>query len=229
MWSAVPASWDFSVAHGRMYDVEQHVNWKCHINKGKAIGSTLKISHFVGCEMLSSQHLDVIQAEMLFTHFFVVHIALWVSADHVRHLFWQMFLGNRRRTMYIAFKIKLLHLHLILLHLSLVKGWQLWGGCKLNGVWQGEMEMWGCTVNGVWHQQGEMEVYSEGCCVRGRNGDVGVYSEWCCFRGRNGGVQWMVLCEREKWGCTVNGVVWEREVEVYSEWCCVRGRNGGVQ
>ena len=59
-----------------MYNVEQHVNWKCHINKGKAIGSTQKISHFVGCEMLSSQHFDVIQAEMFFTHFFVVHIAL---------------------------------------------------------------------------------------------------------------------------------------------------------
>ena len=35
----------FSVAHGRMYDVEQRVNLKRYINKGKAIGSTLKISH----------------------------------------------------------------------------------------------------------------------------------------------------------------------------------------
>ena len=86
------------------------------------------------------------------------------AADHARHLFWHMLLGNWRRTIYIAFKIW----NLILLHLSLVKGWQLWGWCKLNGVWQGEMEMWGCTVNGVvW--EGEMGVYSELCCFRGRN------------------------------------------------------------
>ena len=39
------SSWDFSVAHGRMYDVEQCIDSKRHINKGKAIGSTLKISH----------------------------------------------------------------------------------------------------------------------------------------------------------------------------------------
>ena len=39
------SSWDFSVAHGGMYDIKQRVNLKCHINKGKAIGSTLKISH----------------------------------------------------------------------------------------------------------------------------------------------------------------------------------------
>ena len=39
------SSWDFSVAHGRMYDVDPRVNLKRHINKGKAIGSTLKISH----------------------------------------------------------------------------------------------------------------------------------------------------------------------------------------
>ena len=40
MLSAVSAS---SVL-GRMYDVKQRVNLKRHINKGKAIGSTLKIS-----------------------------------------------------------------------------------------------------------------------------------------------------------------------------------------
>ena len=51
-------------------------NWKHHINKGKAVGSTLKISHFMGCETLSSQYLDVIWVEMLFTNFFVAHIAL---------------------------------------------------------------------------------------------------------------------------------------------------------
>ena len=34
------------------------------------------------------------------------------------------------------------------------------------------MEMWGCTVNGVVLE-----------------GEMGVYSEWCCVRGRNGGVQ----------------------------------------
>ena len=39
----------FSVAHDRMYDVEWRVNWKHHINKWKAIGSTLNISHFMGC------------------------------------------------------------------------------------------------------------------------------------------------------------------------------------
>ena len=37
--------WDFSVAHGRMYDIEQRINSKHHINKGKAIGSMLKMSH----------------------------------------------------------------------------------------------------------------------------------------------------------------------------------------
>ena len=62
MQSAAPASGDSSVAHGGMYDIEQLVNSKRHINKGKVIGSTLKISHFIGCEMPSSQHLDVIQA-----------------------------------------------------------------------------------------------------------------------------------------------------------------------
>ena len=67
------SSWDFSVAHGGMYDVEQHINLKCHTNKGKAmlIGSTLKISRFMGFEALSSQHFDIIQAETLFTNFFV--------------------------------------------------------------------------------------------------------------------------------------------------------------
>ena len=39
------SSWDFSVARGGMYDIKQRVNLKCHINKGRAIGSTLKISH----------------------------------------------------------------------------------------------------------------------------------------------------------------------------------------
>ena len=65
------SSWDFSVAHGGMYDVEQRVNLKHHINKGKAMGSTLKISRFMGFEALSSQHFDIIQAETLFTNFFV--------------------------------------------------------------------------------------------------------------------------------------------------------------
>ena len=39
------SSWDSSVAHGGMYNVKQCVNSKHHINKRKAIGSTLKISH----------------------------------------------------------------------------------------------------------------------------------------------------------------------------------------
>lgn len=33
----------------------------------------LKIFHLMGCEMPSSQLLDVIQAEVLFTNFLVVH------------------------------------------------------------------------------------------------------------------------------------------------------------
>ena len=45
MWSAAPASRDFSVAHSGIYDIEQRVNSKHHINKRKATGSTLKISH----------------------------------------------------------------------------------------------------------------------------------------------------------------------------------------
>ena len=40
------SSWDFSVAHSGMYNVEQRVNSKHQINKGKAIGSMLKISHY---------------------------------------------------------------------------------------------------------------------------------------------------------------------------------------
>ena len=41
MWSAAPTS---SVLGG-MYDVEQRVNLKRHITKGKARGSTLKIAY----------------------------------------------------------------------------------------------------------------------------------------------------------------------------------------
>ena len=37
---------------------------------------------FMGCEMPSSQHLDVIQAEMLFTNCFVVHNITLSPADH---------------------------------------------------------------------------------------------------------------------------------------------------
>ena len=37
---------------------------------------------FMGCEMPSSQHLDVIQAEMLFTNFFVVHSIALSAANH---------------------------------------------------------------------------------------------------------------------------------------------------
>ena len=48
MLSAAPASWDFCVAHGRMYDIKRRINWKHHINREKAIGSTLNISYFVG-------------------------------------------------------------------------------------------------------------------------------------------------------------------------------------
>ena len=38
-------SWDFYVTHGGMYNIEQRVNSKHHIIKGKVIGSTLKIPH----------------------------------------------------------------------------------------------------------------------------------------------------------------------------------------
>ena len=69
MLSAAPASWDFSVAHGGMYNIKRQVNSNCHMNKGKVIGSTLNISQVMGCEMLSSQHLDIIRAEGLFTIF----------------------------------------------------------------------------------------------------------------------------------------------------------------
>ena len=41
-----------------------------------------KISHFMGCETPSSQHLDVIQAEMLFTNFFVVQNIALSAASH---------------------------------------------------------------------------------------------------------------------------------------------------
>ena len=59
MLSGAPASWDLSVACDRVYNVELCINWKHHINKGKAIGTTLKISRFMGCETLSS-HLGII-------------------------------------------------------------------------------------------------------------------------------------------------------------------------
>ena len=71
---------DFSVTQGRMYDVEQCI--KRHINKGKVVGSMLKISHFMGCETSSSQHLDVIRAEMLFTYFLVVQNIALSAANH---------------------------------------------------------------------------------------------------------------------------------------------------
>ena len=107
MLNAVPASWDFSVCHGGMYDVEWRVNWKRHINKGKAIGSTLKILYFMVCEMPSSQHLDVIWAEMLFTNFFVVHNIALSAANHARHLA-HVSRKLNWRTIYTSLKIKLL-------------------------------------------------------------------------------------------------------------------------
>lgn len=109
VWSAVLDSWDSYVARGRMYDVEQRVSWKHHINEGKAVGSTLNISHFMDCETLSLQHLDIVWVEMLFTNFFIVHTARsvvtgWLglkhqlltrsAADHARQLYWWMFPGN---------------------------------------------------------------------------------------------------------------------------------------
>ena len=83
MWSAVSASWDFPVTHCRMYDVKWHISSKRRLNKGKAMGNMLKISHFMGCETPSLQHLDVIWAEMLFTKFFVVHIIILYATNHV--------------------------------------------------------------------------------------------------------------------------------------------------
>ena len=73
VWSAVLDSWDSYVARGRTYDVKQRVSWKHHINEGKAVGSTLNISHFMDCETLSLQHLDIVWVEMLFTNFFIAH------------------------------------------------------------------------------------------------------------------------------------------------------------
>ena len=63
-----------------MDNVEWHVNSKHRINKGKLIGSMLKIFHLTGCEMPSSQLLDVIQAAVLFTNFLVVHNISLVSS-----------------------------------------------------------------------------------------------------------------------------------------------------
>ena len=59
------------------------------MNKEKAIGSTLKVSQFMGCETRSSWHLRVIQAEMLFTNL-VVDITLSAD-DHARLLCWCFF------------------------------------------------------------------------------------------------------------------------------------------
>ena len=64
--SAASASWDIFVAPGRIYNVAWRLSWKWHITKGKAIGSALKIFHFMGCETPSSQHLDIIWVETLF-------------------------------------------------------------------------------------------------------------------------------------------------------------------
>ena len=83
---AMSASWDFSVSHGGMYDVDWCASLKCRINKRKAIGSTLKIFHFMGCEMPFSEHLDIIWAETLFTSFLVEDITL-SAADRAGHLF----------------------------------------------------------------------------------------------------------------------------------------------
>ena len=57
---------DFSVAHGGMYDVEWHVSSKCHVDRGKAARRTLKISSFMGCEKPSSQQLDAIRADAFY-------------------------------------------------------------------------------------------------------------------------------------------------------------------
>ena len=51
---------------------------KASLQQMKSDSKYTKISHFMGCEMRFSQHLDVIQAEALFINFFVVHnIALF--------------------------------------------------------------------------------------------------------------------------------------------------------
>ena len=70
-----------------------HVDSKRHFNKGKVIGSMLKISHFMGCEIPSSQHL--IRVEMLFTNFFVVHNITLSAANRAGQLFWCMLLQNQ--------------------------------------------------------------------------------------------------------------------------------------
>ena len=94
-----------------MYNVKRHISWKRHINKGKAIGSTLKISHFVSCETPSSQCLDVIRAEMLFTCFCVMHTTL-CAADILDSCSGTSFreIKLQRRTICATLKIKLLRL-----------------------------------------------------------------------------------------------------------------------
>ena len=48
----------------------------------KSDRNTLKISYLMGCKTPFSQHMDVIQVEMLFTNFFVVQNIAVSAADH---------------------------------------------------------------------------------------------------------------------------------------------------
>ena len=51
---------------------------KASLQQMKSDSKYAKISHFMGCEMRFSQHLDLIQVETFFINFFVVHnIALF--------------------------------------------------------------------------------------------------------------------------------------------------------
>ena len=58
------SSWDFSVAHGGMYDVEQLEASHQQRKSDRKYAEDFPLI-FIGCE--------VIRAEMLFTNFFVVH------------------------------------------------------------------------------------------------------------------------------------------------------------
>ena len=86
------SSWDFSVTHGGMYDIEQLKASHQQKKSDKKYAEDFPLI-FMGCETPSSQHLDVIRAETLFTKFFVVHNIALCSRSW--HLFWRTFPQKR--------------------------------------------------------------------------------------------------------------------------------------
>ena len=93
MWSAAPASWDVSVAHGGMY-IKQHMYLKHHISEWKVVGSMLKISHFYGLWDGVFTAFGCNLSRDAFHNFFVVHNIALSAAGHARWLFWCMFPQN---------------------------------------------------------------------------------------------------------------------------------------